>query len=617
VVDFGLREVAGSAHRIAGVSNRNVKRLTLVVGALFLPAVASAHLIVDVGVAVRAPAYAAKSSTLVYSVDVTDYAYDAAYGIVVYDTLGSGVKFVSASGSGWNCSASGSNVTCSAETLTSGVSTITIQATAPAAIGPVANNAMVTSLGSLDPFAGNDTASGSTLLYDPGVCSSAAPSLNSPPEATTLAAGSVHLTWTPVPGAAQYRVWAAVEGAAASPLAETSSTSLSIETEKGITEWWVDALFDGCPPASSAHRHFQSQGHAFRMSVSDFAGLPGVAAAVDGPAGEASFANPVSLGIDVYGNFYVLDRDASTIRKVAANGDLSTIIGLTGQTGANDGTGQYATMNHPAAFTVSAGGYVYIADTGNELIRQFYPTGNGIVFGPFLVSVAGTAGAAGTTDGVANNARFMSPAGIVVTKDYTLYIADTGENRIRKIGSGDNVIECAGVAATPGAADGPATSAEFNAPTGLAFDAAGDLYVADTNNNVVRRIGTDGSVTTVAGAPGIAGFADGLSVAARFNHPTGLAFDSLGNLYVADSGNHAIRRIAPSTLVTTVIGNGAAGHANGDGLSAQLNDPTGLAFDGTGRLFIADSGNRVIRMAVAGTPAIPPPPPGRHRAVAH
>jgi sugar lactone lactonase YvrE len=599
------------------VSLADVKPL-LLAALVLIPASASAHLIVDVGVAVRAPAYAQKSSQIVYAIDVTDYAYDGAYGIVVYDILANGVKFVSASGSGWNCSVSGNDVTCSAEAIYSGTSTITIKANAPATTGSVENQVMMQSIGSLDPVPENDNTSATTFIYDPAGCGNAGPVLAAPANGTISSSGNETFAWSPVPGAAGYRVWAAVEGAAATLLRETTSTSLSVNAEKGLTEWWVDALFDACPPVSSAHASFTSGGHPYAMSVSDLAGQPGVAAAVDGPAASASFANPVSVGTDIYGNTYVLDRDASTVRGVAANGDISTVSGITGQTGAVDGTLRGGTMNHPSALTVTNGGYVYIADTDNQLIRRLYPNGNGIVFGAFLATFAGSAGVIGTADGSGSNATFSSPAGVAVAPDYTLYVADTGEHRIRKIDGISNVSEVAGIASSPGAADGPATSAQFNSPTGLALDSAGNLYVADTGNDTIRRIGNDGNVTTIAGTAGAAGFSDGAGAAARFNHPTSLAFDALGNLYVADSGNNAIRRIAPSHAVTTLIGNGQAGHQNGDGAAAELSNPVGIAFDASGRLLIADSGNRVLRVAVPGAPAAAPTPPARrHRAVSH
>ncbi|HJT17289.1 MAG TPA: hypothetical protein VJ853_07870, partial [Thermoanaerobaculia bacterium] len=130
----------------------------------------------------------------------------------------------------------------------------------------------------------------------------------------------------------------------------------------------------------------------------------------------------------------------------------------------------------------------------------------------------------------------------------------------------------------------------FHAPSGIAIDASGNVFVADATDNVIRKIAQDGTVTTYAGAAGEPGFSDGVSALAHFNQPAALAFDALGNLYVADAGNNAIRRIAPSTLVTTVVPPGT------------LNAPTGIAFDNDGRLLIADSGNRVLRIATSYSP---------------
>jgi len=181
-------------------------------------------------------------------------------------------------------------------------------------------------------------------------------------------------------------------------------------------------------------------------------------------------------------------------------------------------------------------------------------------------------------------------------------VTDAASSRIRK------VVPIASTVTTIAAA------AQFNDPTGIAIDSAGNIYVADTGNDTVRRIGSDGTVSTIAGASGAAGFSDGQGAAARFNAPAGLAFDRLGNLYVADTGNHAIRRIAPSGLVSTVIGTSVAGHANGPSATATLNQPAAVAFDAAGRLFIADRGNDVIRVATPVAPALLSPP-ARHRAV--
>ncbi len=534
---------------------------------------ASAHLIVDLGVSISAPGFAASASTLTYAVTVTDYAYDFAYGVVVTDTLPAGSQFLSASGSGWNCSQSKGTVTCSAESLPPGPSAISITVQAPSS-GTAHNSVSVQSLGSVDPNPKNDTASFDTIIYQPSACTAAPPNLIAPEDARELAAGSVDLTWSSVAGAKRYRVFAAVEGANAAVVAETTATQLHREAEVGWTEWWIEAVFDTCPPLSSAHRHFLSHGSPVSLRVTPLAGRSDAPGDVDGPIATATFRTPASIGADLDGNIYIADSEASTIRLITADGTVRTAAGNAGEAGSSDGTRGFATLNHPRALAVTAGGYVYVADTDNNAIRQFYPAGNGAVVTPFLVTLAG-ATQVGSSDGSGSNARFNHPAGIAVGSNGTVYVGDTGSNLVRQV---------VGLSAVVTTIAGRAS--EFHSPTGIAIDAAGNLFVADTDNHAIRKVARDGTVTTFAGTPGQPGLSDGLGVVARFNRPTALALDSLGNLYVADTGNNAIRRIAPSTLVTTVVASG-------------LNAPTGVAFDFSGRLLIADSGNHVIRVAVA------------------
>ncbi len=595
---------------------RRLIRLAVVAQVILLPAIASAHLVVDVGVSVRTGSHAARSSSIVYLVDVTDYAYDPAYGVVVDDQLPPGSKFVSAKGAGWNCSESKGTVSCSAEMLNPGISTITVSATAPPTSGIATSSVALTSLGSLDPYPANDKTTVQTVIYDPPACIGAPPTIVGPADGSVIEGGHATLSWSTVPGVAKYRVWSAVEGAAAFMLEETTSTQISVDVETGQTEWWVDAVFDICPPTSSTHSHFFSEGRPFALYVSDYAGQPGISGFDDGTLTSARFTSPAALGVDIYGKMYVADSGASTIRRVTPDGNVSTIMGEPGVAGTSDGTGEFGFLNHPRAIAVSAGGYVYVTDTDNHTIRILYPTGNGVVFGPFLVTLAGSAGMPGADDGTGSGARFTSPAGIAVTADYTLLVGDTGTDRIRQLHLTAVVTSLAGVAGTPGTSDGPAATAEFHSPSGVAVDSAGNIYIADTDNDVIRRLGHDGMVTTIAGLAGNPGFVDGTGASARFDHPTALALDSLGNLYVADRGNHAIRRIAPSGFVSTVIGTGASGHRNGAGPSAQLNTPSGVALDSAGRLFIADAGNQVIRIATTTPPPAGPVQP-RRRAIAH
>jgi sugar lactone lactonase YvrE len=297
----------------------------------------------------------------------------------------------------------------------------------------------------------------------------------------------------------------------------------------------------------------------------------------------------------------VVDAAASLLRVIRPAGEVVTLAGAPDQTGTIDGTASFGRLDHPRALFSTPGGYVYIADTGNQTIRQFYPQGNGVIFSSLIVTLAGSAQIAGASDGIGTAARFHSPAGIAVSPGYVTYVADTANHRIVQIVQATAAATTiAGAAGISGSTDGPALSARFNAPAGIAVDGAGNVFVADTGNNMIRKLSADGTVSTFAGVMS-AGLADGVGAGARFNQPTALAFDALGNLWVADTGNNAIRRIAPSSLVTTVVS---------DGLAA----PSGIAFDSNGTLYIADRDHHVIRVAV---PAAPAPPQQRRRAVRH
>ncbi|UTY59910.1 gluconolaconase [Massilia sp. erpn] len=202
-------------------------------------------------------------------------------------------------------------------------------------------------------------------------------------------------------------------------------------------------------------------------------------------------------------------------------------------------------------------------------------------------------GVAGNVNGAAAQARFADPYGIVADGAGNVYISDGGaNNRIRKIGADGQVSTLAGGA--EGYAEGKGAQAAFNTPSGLAIDKQGNLYVADTGNHVIRKVTPDGTVSTLAGN-GIAGYADGKGAEAQFNGPLSVAVDADGAVFVADTYNDRIRRIAPNGVVTTVAGNGKPGFTDGAAASAQFDTPCGVAVDGLGNLYIADSLNDAIR----------------------
>ena len=209
-----------------------------------------------------------------------------------------------------------------------------------------------------------------------------------------------------------------------------------------------------------------------------------------------------------------------------------------------------------------------------------------------VVTLAGD-GVAGVRDGDASRSRFSDPFGVAIAQDGTIYVSDAGDSqRIRRLSPDGVVSTLAG--GERGFSDGVGLAARFSTPSGLAVDAAGTLYVADTGNNAVRRIAPDGTVSTVAG-DGTAGYRDGPGAQAQFNGPVGVAVDAGGRVLVADTYNDRIRAIAPDGAVVTLAGGAQSGAADGDAAGAQFNTPCGVAVDSAGTIYIADTGNGLIR----------------------
>ncbi|MBL9212269.1 MAG: hypothetical protein JNL92_17550 [Opitutaceae bacterium] len=338
--------------------------------------------------------------------------------------------------------------------------------------------------------------------------------------------------------------------------------------------------------------------HAEDYAISTFAGTALVAGGADGRPG--TFNAPYGIAIDAAKNLYVADTVNNTIRKITPAGVVSTLAGSTGLLGSTNGTGSAARFNFPVGLGVDSGGNIYVADAKNFLIRKITPAGEVSTF-------AGAAFQLGSTDGTGSAARFFLPYGLAVDSAGNVYVAEQGNHLIRKITPGGVVSTLAGGALQPGFADGNGTSARFNMPFGLAIDANGNLLVADSGNNAIRRVNPAGLVTTVAGATS-AGAVDGPAAAARFNQPRGVSVDGSGNIYVADYGNQLLRQITAGGSVSTLAGStGIAGSVDSVGGSARFYDPTGVVADGS-TVFEVDSSNNLIRRGVpassAGLPTI-------------
>ena len=256
-----------------------------------------------------------------------------------------------------------------------------------------------------------------------------------------------------------------------------------------------------------------------------------------------------------------------------------------GVPGAADGRGTNAQFNFPSGGYADRQGNVYVADFGNHRIRKVAPDGT-------VSTVAGT-GVPGYADGPADQAMFNQPLGVCADGAGNMYVADTGNNRIRKISLTGLVSTVAG-SGLSGYIDGSGAWARFDFPNDLVVDGSGGLYVSEFNNHTVRKVTAEGNVSTWVGN-GTPGEVDGARMAARLNQPGGLAMDTQGNLYVSEFGGQRIRKISAAGEVSTAAGSGVAGYMDGPGSQAQFRNPDGVVVDPAGYLYVADNGNDVIR----------------------
>lgn len=324
-------------------------------------------------------------------------------------------------------------------------------------------------------------------------------------------------------------------------------------------------------------------------------GLPS-RGAVDGLGEDARFFSPRALARDAAGNYYVADRDNHLIRKIDPAGTVSTLAGLAGQAGAQDGVGAGARFNQPAGIAVTPdGSTVYVVELGNHTLRWIdVATGQ-------VGTLAGQAGMPGATDGTGTGARFHSPLGLTLAPSGDLYVADFSNHTLRRVTPAGVVTTFAGTAGATGATDATGAVARFFNPGGIAADSSGHLYVTDFNNHVVRKISPSAAVTTLAGEVGFVGSLDATGTAARFFYPYGVALDNEGFVYVTDYGNHLVRRISPTGVVRTVAGTAqSAGVADGLANAARFSFPQGILVDPDGRILVADTGNNAVRV---GSPA--------------
>ena len=334
------------------------------------------------------------------------------------------------------------------------------------------------------------------------------------------------------------------------------------------------------------------------VGVTTLAGWPGSSGSANGTGKAARFALPGGVRTDPSGNIFVADSSNYAIRKVTPSGVVTTVAGIPGKSGSADGPASTAQFAGVGGVAVDSQGNVFVADSGNYTIRKITPQG-------VVSTFVGVAGTRGDVDGTGSAARLYDPQNLAIDGADNIYVPDGAGNVVRMITPGAVVTTIAGSGAA-GSADGTGTAAEFNDPTGIATDVFGNVYVADYGNNTIRKIAPGGVVTTLAGSPTSSGSADGNGSSATFKGPAGVGVDSSGNIYVADQLNSTIRKVSPSGFVSTVAGLAGDG-SSADGLSnsALFDSPGDVTIDSSGIVYVADALNSTIRRIIPGSDSAP------------
>ena len=413
-------------------------------------------------------------------------------------------------------------------------------------------------------------------------------------------------TWSPVTGATGYRIDVSTSSSFSNFVSGYQSlnvgnvTSVNVTGLSAGTTYYYrieayDSAGNGIDSSTISVTTTPAIVISTPLTVSTLAGQALTLGSADGTGSAARFYYPSGIvATDSSGNVYVADTDNDTIRKVVpSTGVVTTLAGAPGLAGSADGTGSNARFHSPSGVAVDSSGNVYVADTLNNTIRLVSPAG--------VVSTLAGSSSAGSSDGTGTGARFYGPQGLAADSSNNIYVADTNNQTVRKLVPSTGVVTTiAGGAGLAGRADGSGTGARFNFPSGVAADTSGNVYVADTENNLIRSISSAGVVSTVAGQAGFSGGADGTGTAATFDGPSAVAVDSSGNIYVADTGNFTIRIVVASTKATTTLAGvaGTSGSSDGTGSAALFFQPAGLSADNSGNLYIADTNNHTIRLGL-------------------
>lgn len=400
--------------------------------------------------------------------------------------------------------------------------------------------------------------------------------------------------------------WSTVNGVSADIDNGVGSVALSGLTDVRPKRTTVYSLWVNGPGGATTKTATVIVGQRKPPDIGTLAGGGRTPGAEDGAGRSAQFRNPWSIAVDPAGNTFVADSGNNTVRKITPAGVVTTIAGLAGIAGSIDGKGTDARFDFAffgGGIATDRAGNLYVSDTANNTIRKITPDNT-------VTTIAGSVGGApGTDDGQGSGARFNGPSHLAVDVNGVIYVADTSNHTIRKITPAGVVTTLAGAAGLRGLADGLGNAARFNIPHGVAVDSAGNIYVGDTGNEAIRKITPDGNVTTLAG-----GFTEragsSASPVAKFNFGCcggGVAVDADGVVYVADRGSQTVRTVSFEGDVSTLAGSGEKGGDDGPASQATFNNPIAVAIDRSGNLFIADTDNHSIRTSQT--------QPGRRRVV--
>ncbi len=366
----------------------------------------------------------------------------------------------------------------------------------------------------------------------------------------------------------------------ASSLVEGSAYQVSVRTQP---LWQFCTVRHGSGHARADMTEVAVHCAEAQATVTTLAGS-GTEGQLDGDGLAAEFARPRGVKVDAAGNLYVTDTRYKLIRKISPSGTVTTVAG----------SGGGGTLSDPFDLALDAMGNMYVTELLGNTVRKVTPAG--------VVSTLAGSGSFSSVDGNGTSASFNQPSGIAFDTQGNLLVGDSQGQKIRKIAPDLEVSTLAG-SGVQGTGDGTGTGATFSVPAGIAMDATGNLFVTEFGSHVIRKITPLGEVTTPFGTRSVSGSVDGMGNAATFSFPVGIAMDASGSLYVADSTTHVIRRITPDGMVKTLAGfAGRSGAQNGVGAAASFNTPYGVAVDASGAVYVADQFNHRIRK-ITPTPA--------------